>query len=197
MNNLIQLPPPQFDLNTPLMSALQQRRSKRRWQIEPLDYPTIANLLWAACGESRPATKRCKNRRTMPSARNAQTVSVYLAIESGVFHYLEAEHALREICSADLRRELTRQKMLKCMPAGLIYVADYSRMQGYINTDEHRRLLVAGTEAGCISQNVALYCAAADLHSVLIGLVDRELLANKLGFEEHQKVIYTQAVGHG
>jgi SagB-type dehydrogenase family enzyme len=195
MTDFIKLPAPQKELTFPLMKALEKRRTKRKWKAEPLSQQEIANILWAACGKTMNETKRSKSRRTAPSGRNSQTIKVYVATGKGLYLYDENLHRLVLIKPDDIRADLTNQKMMKNMPLGLVYVSDYSKLKGYVGTDDNRRLFVAGTETGFISQNVYLYCAAAELNTAVIGLVNREKLHKTMGLNDNEKVIYTQAIG--
>ncbi len=195
MSDIIHLPPPQKDLDFPLMKALELRRTRRRWSEEGLTLREISNLLWAACGITLEETKKSKSRRTAPSGRNSQTIGVYIALGSGLYRYEEKGHRLIRTLSEDIREHLGNQKMMKSMPAGLIYVSDFTKLTGYTGTDDKRKWFVAGTETGFISQNVYLYCASAQLSTAVIGLVDREKLHGIMGLQEHEKIVYTQAVG--
>jgi len=196
MTSLIQLPPPQKDLAFPLMRALEQRRTKRKWKDSPLSNQELSNLLWAACGITKEKTNKLKSKRTAPSATNSQAIKVYLALENGLFLYNETEHALLHLSKADIRRHIGSQKMMHSAPLGLIYVSDYSKMKTYLSKkDEGRKWFVSGTETGFISQNVYLYCASANLNTAIIGLVNREKLQEIMNLPKHEKVVYTQAVG--
>ena len=189
------LPSPQLELSFSLMQALKERRTKRKWSTEPLSMQDVSNILWCACGETKPATKRSKNRRTMPSGCNAQLVHVYAALPTGVYRYSEPEHKLFQIGSEDIRCNIGKQKMMKSAPLGLIYVADFGKNTGIIKSDYGQKMFVGGTEAGMMSQNVYLYCASAGINTVLIALTDRELLKKEMNLDENCEVIYTQAVG--
>lgn len=195
MIDCTKLPPPQIELGFPLMKALMNRRTKRKWKVEPLSQQDISNLLWAACGITHKETKKSKSRRTAPSGRNSQTIKVYVALGKGFYLYEERSHSLILKKPIDIREYLTNQKMMKGMPLGLVYVSDFSKLKGYVGTDDSRKLFVAGTETGFISQNVYLYCASAMLNTAVIGLVNRRDLHQRMGLAEHEKVIYTQAIG--
>jgi len=195
VDNTIQLLLPQKDLEFPLMKALSLRRTKRRWTGEGLSDQELSDLLWAACGMTAAPTPRAKSKRTVPSGRNAQAVHVYVALESGVYQYREESHDLYLQTEGDLRSIISNQKMMKSTPVGLVYVADFDKLKGYVGTDDQRKWFVSGTETGFISQNVYLYCAAANLSTAIIGLVDRERLHEAMQLKDNQKIIYTQAVG--
>jgi len=195
MESIVKLPPPQKDLAFPLMKALENRRSKRRWKPDPLSNQQLSNLLWAACGITRAAAPRSKSRRTAPSATNSQEIKVYLALEHGLYLYDETRHQLLQIHHRDIRSSIGTQKMMHSAPVGLIYVSDFSKLKKYLAKDEQRKWFVSGTDAAYISQNVYLYCTAAGLSTVVLGLVHREHLHEQMELEAHEKVMYTQVVG--
>ncbi len=195
METALILPPPQKDLEFPLMKALQLRRTRRKWDNSSLSDQELSNLLWAACGITMEETSQNKSKRTVPSARNSQTITVYVALHRGLFRYEEKSHRLIPILSLDIREHISTQKMMKSAPVGIIYVSDYSKLKGYVGTDDNRKLFVSGTETGFISQNVYLYCASANLNTAVIGLVNRDKLHDIMNLKDYEKVLYTQAVG--
>jgi SagB-type dehydrogenase family enzyme len=195
MNKTIQLPNPQKEMEFPLMQALQLRRTKRKWKDVNLTEQEISNLLWAACGITVEETKRSKSKRTAPSARNSQSIKVYVAINTGLYLYDEKNHRLVLKIEKDIREHIGTQKMMKSAPLGLIYVSDYSKLKGYIGKNDNHRWFVSGTETGFISQNVYLYCATANLSTAVLGLVDRDKLHEFMRLEKFEKVVFTQAVG--
>jgi SagB-type dehydrogenase family enzyme len=195
MTEIFKLPSPQKDLEFPLMKALALRRTKRRWKDENLSDQEIANLLWAACGITAEETIRSKSKRTAPSARNSQTIRIYVALENGLFRYDEKNHSLILIMNKDIREYIGNQKIMKSAPLGLIYVSDFSRLKGYVGINDNRKWFVAGTEARFISQNVYLYCALTQLSTAIIGLVDLDKLHQIMELPEWEKVVYTQVIG--
>ncbi len=195
MKQTIILPPPQKELEFPLMKALQGRRTKRKWKEDLLSLLEISDLCWVACGETKPATKNSKNRRTVPSGCNSQLITLYVALDSGVYRYIEPCHKLELVAEIDARPKIGTQKMMQSAPLGLIYVADFSKKTGIIKANESRKMFIAGTEAGLMSQNVYLYCSATNLNTVLIALVNREKLHEEIGLQENETIVYTQVVG--
>lgn len=194
MNDIV-LPKPQIDLKFPLMEAILKRRTRRKWKIETLSLQEASNILWCTCGQTKAATKRSRNRRTIPSACSSQIVKVYVALETGVYMYNESEHKLIQITDQDIRNRLGTQKMMKCAQFGLIYVADFNQGMGITKADYTDKMRAAGVETGCMSQNVYLYAASCSLSTVLLGLIDRDNLKQELKLDEGADVIYTQVVG--
>ncbi len=195
MAETIQLPAPQKDLSFSLMQALQERRSKRTWKDEPLSEQELSNLLWAACGITQAGKYKTKSKRTAPSACNSQSIDVYVAIKEGLFRYDEKGHQLTQVLAEDIREYIGTQKRMQSAPLGLIYVSDHSRMKLYFGKDEDKKMFFSGTHAGYVSQNVYLYCAAAHLNTVVLGLVDRDKLHKIMNLKDCEKVIFTQVVG--
>ncbi len=194
MNKKISLPNPELNLNFPLMKAFEQRRSKRKWSDQKLSLQQISNILWSACGETKKAKSNAKNRRTAPSAKNSQEISIYITMEEGVFLYNEQKHELIKHLNSNIISYIGTQKMMQNAPLGIIFISDYNKISNFAKTEE-KKLFISGTDTGFISQNIYLYCAAANLNTVVLGLVNRENLHNILQLETHQKVMYTQVIG--
>ncbi|MFW5711174.1 MAG: nitroreductase family protein [Spirochaetota bacterium] len=72
---------------------------------------------------------------------------------------------------------------------------DFPLMKALEARRSRRKWFVSGTDAAFISQNVYLYCTAAGLSTVVLGLVNREQLHEQMELEAHEKVMYTQVVG--
>jgi len=195
MTKIISLTPPQTNLPFPLMRAIKERRTKRKWQDAELPMQDLSNLLWAACGITYEATERTKSRRTAPSSCNSQEISVYVALPEGLYRYDEAEHALIGVLDKDLRPHIGTQKMMQSAPLGLIYVSDYRKLTNPVFNNDDRRWYTSAADAAFMSQNVYLYCTAANLSTAVLGLVDREGLHELMGLSVHEKVVYTQVVG--
>ena len=61
---------------------------------------------------------------------------------------------------------------------------------------ESDKVFYAATDTGFVSQNVYLYCASEGLATVVIGMVDKPVLAAKMKLRPEQKVVLTQPVGY-
>jgi len=196
MTKPIKFPVTQKNLGYPLMQALDQRRSVRKWDSKPVSMQDISNLLWAACGISKEKRGKTKSKRTAPSGCNSQEIRVYVLLPEGVFRYEEEAHMLQKHHSKDIRAQVGRQKMMQSAPMGLVYVADLSRMTSPLLRSLEAKRFTAWVDTGFISQNVYLYCAAANMATVALMLIDRIALREKLALNEDQKIVMTQAVGY-
>jgi nitroreductase len=183
----IQLPPPQTQGGRPLMEALKLRRSTREFKRANLSDQGLADLLWAGFGINRPET----GQRTAPSAMNSQEVDLYVALPQGLYVYEPKANELKPVSGEDLRAKTNAQAPIKDAPAVLIFVADLSRLA---KARQDMRPLYAEFSAGCISQNVYLYCASAGLATFVFDL-NRPPLAAAMKLKPEQQIILAQAVG--
>lgn len=184
------LPAPRKAGGKPLMTALNERQSRREIDpAKPIPGQILSDLLWSAFGVNRSES----GKRTAPSARNRKEIDIYLATAEGLFRFDADAHALNEVLKTDVRPKAGRQKFIWTAPAVLIYVADYARMGDMPEVDKN---FYAATDTGFISQNVYLFCASENLATVVIGMLDRAELAVAMQLGPDQKVILTQPVGY-
>jgi nitroreductase len=184
-----QLPPPRLEGGTPLMQALQLRRSTREYSDRPLPLEVLSDLLWAAFGVNRPAT----GDRTAPYWRHVMVIDVYAAMADGVWLYEPRQHALVQHARADIRAQTGLQDFVATAPLNLIYVAHGERMTD-ISAEDRR--LYASVDAGFVGQNVYLYCASEGLATVFRGALNQQKLAERLQLGAGQFVTFAQTVGY-
>ena len=183
----IKLPKPERKGGMPLYEALNNRMTQRKFADTPLDEQQLSNLLWCAGGVNREDGKL-----TSPTARNAQEIDIYVFIDKGVFLYVPKENVLKEILPEDHRMEISeRSKMPAEAPVTLLFYANYDKMDGF---DETAREFYGATDAGFVSQNVYLYCAANRLNTVVMGAINRELLNDLIPVDG--KAVLAQPVGY-
>jgi len=184
----IKLPAPQMDKGRPLMQALKNRQSLRDITPDKLPLQELGNILWAACGINRLES----GRRTAPTAKNWQEIDVYVALPEGLYLYDAKKHILAPVLNEDLRQFTGKQKFAQAAPVVLIYTADFEKMAG---AAEENKIFYSATDTGFISQNVYLYCASEGLATVVLGMVDKPRLQEKMKLRPAQRVILTQPVG--
>lgn len=184
----VQLPAPVLPLSVTLDECLRGRHSTREFSADPLSGAQLSALLWAAFGINRPHS----GGRTAPSAHDGQEIDVYAVMAEGSFRYEPQAHALTRVAEADLRAATGTQGFVAAAPLNLVYVADFARM---VDSKVDDRPFLAVADAGCIAQNVYLYCAGTGLCTVVRGLVDRLRLAALLGLGPSQRVALAQTVG--
>jgi SagB-type dehydrogenase family enzyme len=185
----IYLPLPVLSSPATLAQALANRRSSRAFRPDPLPLPLLSALLWSADGVNR----KHSGERTAPSAHNWQEIEVYAVMREGAYRYDAPAHRLCRVKADDLRGATGEQDFVASAPLNLVYAADFARMRE-ASADE--RSFLAGADAGCIAQNVYLFCAAAGLATVVRGLIDRARLALALGLSPTQRITLAQSVGY-
>ena len=185
----IVLPEPEMDGGKPLMQALSDRKTSRSYSSEALPDQVLSNLLWAAFGINRPES----GKRTAPSAVNWQEIDIYVALEQGLYIYDAQGHILRPVRAGDIREATGKQDFVGDAPVNLIYVADYSRMG---SASEENKDFYSAADTGFISQNVYLFCASEGLATVVRGLIDREMLSQRMNLSGEQRIILAQTVGY-
>ncbi len=183
----VQFPPVPASGGTSVMEALHQRQTIREIKTDPLPMPLLGNLLWAAFGINRPAN----DHRTAPSALNSQEIDLYVAMKDGLYVYEAKAHQLKQIATVDLRGKTSGQAFATNAPVTLIFIADLSRLA---KARPETRLAYAHFDAGCISQNVYLFCASEGLATVVHDL-DRGPLTTAMQLGPDQRIIIAQAVG--
>lgn len=186
--DVCELPSPQLPTTATLADALRKRESTRSFASLEISLEHLSALLWSAYGVNRPQS----GHRTAPSAHNWQEIEIYVVTADGSYRFEAGLHRLQLISAMDFRAETGRQDFVASAPLNLVYVADFELAS---NVSEGDRPFLIGADAGCIAQNVYLYCAAVGLGTVVRGLVDRQALAKKLGLRPTQRIALAQSVG--
>ncbi|MFZ2652518.1 MAG: nitroreductase family protein [Burkholderiaceae bacterium] len=181
------LPKPNLPSGVTLDQALKSRSSSRAFLPDSLPLEILSGLLWAAFGLNR------SGGRTAPSAHNWQEIDIFVVLPEGAYRYEAQGHRLLLVKAEDLRSVTGSQDFVAGTPLNLVYVADFARMP---ESKPEERSFLAGADAGCIAQNVYLYCAAAGLATVVRGLIDRSRLAAALGLTKTERITLAQSVGY-
>ena len=169
----IKLPAPDMGSGATVMQALKVRHSERAFAETELSERELSGLLWAANGFNRP------DKRTNATGMNKQTIVIYVCMKSGAYRYDAKANKLVKVCDEDLRAAIAdRQAFAAKAPVSLLIAADLSDpvYKGPWSTLTHY-------DAGIVSGNIYLYCAANGLATVCRGTMNREALkkALKLG----------------
>lgn len=184
-------------LNTPdmkrglsTMEALSKRQSTREYADKSLSLQDLSDLIWAAAGINR----EDQGKRTSPTATNAQEIDLYVCFPEGVYRYMPKEHSLEPVAKGDFRSTAaSQQEFAAKAPVILIIVADISKFRGDNKEDN---LLYGAMDAGIVSQNISLFCAANDLATVPRGWMMKEELHKALKLTETQYLMLNHPVGY-
>ncbi len=185
----IKLPAPNNNRGTSLMNALTQRASFRSWAEKEMDKQDISDLLWAANGINRPE----KGLRTAPSAHNAQDIDIFLFSKERIYLYNPEQHSLITLKTGDFRSQIGRQNYVGKAPISLILVSDIRRFK---KSDTGLCLNWAALDAGMISQNISLFCAATDMGTVPRTFFNDGQLRKLLALKNTQHIMIHHPVGY-
>ena len=184
------LPQPKTDeVKMTLMDALRQRSSVREFDANrTVDDQTLANVLWAACGISRPESGKI----TAASAMNAQDIQVYVCTAQGAWLWLPKENALQKVCDKDLRSAIAAcQESVASAPVSLVLVSDQSKFRGPAPGDSFGCM-----DVGYVSQNIYLACTALGLKTVARAMMFKDELIEGLKLNEKQLLMLNHPIGY-
>ncbi len=166
----IALPPPNRDPGVTVTQALKARHSTRAFSDKEIPPELLSGILWAANGFNRP------NKRTNATGLNKQEISVYAILPNGAYRYDAQANVLVKVCDQDLRPAVAgRQAFAATAPVSILIAADVSDP---IYAGEGRAL--SGYDAGIVSGNLYLYCAANGLATVCRRSMDGDALKKAL-----------------
>ncbi len=210
----IKLNPPDKARGHPFMKALSVKASATEWSDQDLSLQDLSDLMWAANGLNRPN----ENKTTASSAMNAHDVDIYVFMKDGVFVYDYRNHELDPVLGGDFRSAVMMQRPPRpaTMPEGsgaaavttdsppaspppaeaaiqIVLLSDSDRFRAGTNELKHEW---GAIDAGIISQNISLFCAATGLRTRPRGSVDKEKITEILKLKETQYVFLNHPVGY-
>ncbi|MCL2183039.1 MAG: SagB/ThcOx family dehydrogenase [Chitinispirillia bacterium] len=185
----IQLKKPDMARKGTLMDALSKRQSIREYSGKMITDQELADLLWAANGINRPA----ENKRTAPSAMNVQDIDIYVMTAQGVYLYDAKKSTLEPVTAGDHRAQISTQPFVATAPVSLMLVSDLSR---FTRGDDASKANLAALDAGIVSQNISLYCASANLATVVRAMIDADKMTPVLKLKPAQKIMLNMPVGY-
>lgn len=197
-NKEITLPQPQYESDTSIEEALQQRRSVRDYAEGPLALEEVGQLLWAAQG----ITDDGRGFRTTPSAGALYPLELYVVVgevetlSPGIYQYDPHNHTLRRVAEGERREALAveglGQDWIRDGAINIVFTAIYERVTGRYG--ERGRQYVH-MEAGHAAQNVYLQCASLELGGVVVGAFEDEGVQNVLQVPKDHVPLYIMPVG--
>ena len=189
-DKVIRLPKPDMNRGGTVMKALADRHSTREFAAKALSMADLSDLLWAANGVNRPES----GKRTAPSAMDKQEVDVYVVLPQGTYLYDAKAHQLNLVSEGDHRDAVAGgQAFVKTAPVSLVLVSDVARMG---DVKDSHALLMCAVDAGIVSQNISVFCSAANLATVPRASMDEAKLRTVLKLKDSQKPLMNHPVGY-
>jgi hypothetical protein len=201
----IELPGPNKKRGLPLMETLSVKASALEWSDRDLGLEDLSDLLWAANGINRPD----QDKRTASSAQNAHDIDIYLFMKDGVYLYDADDHVLKPVLAGDFRSQIMMTPPPRPKdadgpppppppppsnpPLQIILVSDVSRFK--FGPPELKPEWGA-IDAGIVSQNISLFCAATGVGTRPRASVEVEKVKGLLGLGDTQHVLLNHPVGY-
>jgi SagB-type dehydrogenase family enzyme len=187
----------------PVIQAIRQRRSRRKFTRDPLTLEELSFLLWATQGLSRAAGSSPPNLRTVPSAGARHPFETYLLLNRvegvgpGLYRYLPLEH---QLCLLDEDVRTAREIHIACLEqyvlesaVTFIWTAIPYRTEWRYATLAHRVILM---DAGHLCQNLYLACESIGAGTCAVGAYDQARLDAILDVDgDEELAIYVAPVG--
>lgn len=185
----IQLNAPDMGRGSSLMQALKDRRSVREYSPEALSLKDMSDLLWAANGVNRP-----DGHHTAATALNKEDIDIYVLLEQGAYLYRPATSELVLVAEGDHRALIRGQQVdFPIPPVTLVMVTTPSR---FGIPDPSASALMGAVDAGIVSQNIMLFCAANGLVTVPRASMDHAAIAKVLKLAESSMPVINNPVGY-
>lgn len=181
--------------NDNIQTLLENRQSFRDFaEGDSLNARELAAILWCANG-----TNREGKGRTAPSALAMNLIDIYVFNKSGVYKWDPVSSTILPISSADMRIETGMQEFVQNAALNLVMVFDSKKIEKQkpdMELEKDKAAIYAAIEAGAISENIYLTCAALNLGTVVRGSFDNDKILNILQLmPENCSVICAQSIG--
>ena len=186
-----------------LRSAIEARRTVRKYADEVLTLEELAYLLWVSQGVKR-VSSRPSTARTVPSAGARHAFETYVLVNRvagltpGLYRYAAIEHGLVDL---EAEEEITEKVSHACLDQGQIkysaatfmWVAVAERMYWRYTERGYRYLHL---DAGHVCQNLALGAEQIECGICPIAAFDDVLLNKTLKLDgENMFVVYLASLG--
>jgi len=201
----IKLNEPDKKRGLPFMETLSVKASAREWSDQELSLQDLSDLLWAANGVNRPEEKKY----TASSAMNAHDVDIYVFMKGGVYIHDADTHVLNPLLEGDFRSELMKTPPPRPAdstgaPPPPRHAPDNAPIQIILVSDADRfrmgppelKYEWGAIDAGIVSQNISLFCAATGLKTRPRASMDKEKIKKLLNLKDTQYVLLNHPVGY-
>ena len=187
---VIKLNEPNKTGGSSVMEAFSNRKSVRAFSDKKLSTQELSDLVWAAAGINRSGS----GLRTAPSWRNYQDIDLFVCFPEGMYFYNSKQHVLEPFAKGNFYPLIAAdQPYVNDAPVILLLIADLSKMQ---DDNVLPQMVIAGLDAGIVSQNISIFCAGNNLITVPRGFMNREELIKVLKLKETQHIMLNHPVGY-
>jgi len=186
-----------------LLTAIENRKSVRKFAPGWLSLQELAYLLWTTQGVKR-VTPRPATLRTVPSAGSRHPLETYLWVHRveglvpGIYRYKAIGHSLVQLDTSEgwgekLSEACYKQQFVGDAAVSFFWAADVYRAEWRYNERAYRYVLL---DAGHVCQNLHLACEAISAGMCAVGAYHDDALNTLLGLDGKANfVVYAAAVG--
>lgn len=140
--------------------SLAHRKSVRSYTDKAISDGLLIDILWAGNGISHDGDKR-----TAPSAVNAQDIDMYVCKADGTYKYNAIENVINKLTDTDIRPLLQAQNaFIMSAPVTILLVSDQRKFGE--RREDSRNAVFGYIDAGLVSENISLYCTSVGLGTV-------------------------------
>lgn len=181
---------PDLSRGMSVMKALSLRASATDYDTTSFKLKDLSDLVWAANGINRADI----GKRTAPSAMNSQDIDIYVLMKSGAYLYDANKQLLVLIAEGDYRLLAAgRQADVAKAPVNCILVSDISRFR---SGEESSKLIWAAEDAGIVSQNISVFCAAVGFSTRPRATMELQKLSEVLKLTSTQHLMLNHPVSY-
>jgi SagB-type dehydrogenase family enzyme len=203
----VELPKPMLTSDFSIEKVLNERRSVRSYEDEPLTLEEVSQLLWSAYGITYPRKGAPEfirgGLKTAPSAGARYPLEIYLVagdvkgLLPGIYWYVPEGHVIHRLADGDVRLDLQAaclsQKFAGEAPVSIVWSAVYERCtEKYGERGQERYVCM---DLGHSAQNVYLQCGSLGLGTCAIGAFTDEALKKLIGMTEEEVPLYVMPIG--
>jgi len=188
----------------PLVDAIRNRESRRRFADDPLPFEDVSFLLWATQGVRRVHPDKVWAMRTVPSGGCRHPMETYLwvrnvkSLNPGLYRYAPLEHALVRLETKaagmpSLAEVCYGQDFVDRAAVTFVWTAIPYRTEWRYGPDSLKDILLS---CGHICQNLYLACESIGAGTCAIVAYDQDALDAFLGVDGEDEIsLYVAPVG--
>lgn len=197
------VPPDEFKVGAmPLVEAIRQRKSHRKFTDTPLTLEELSFLLWSTQGVHQVIREGAATHRTVPSGGARHSFETHLLVNRvqglvpGLYRYLALEHKLYRVRSEpDLERKVNQATNNQNFGGAVVFMWTTIPYRSEWRYSFLSHKLIA-MDAGHVCQNLYLAATAIGAGTCAIDSYDQDKLDEVLGLDgEDEFTIYVAPVG--
>lgn len=174
-----------------ILKTIDIRKSHRSFKEGDVSMEDLSTILWAGWGESH-------GKRTAPTAMNAQDITLYVFLQSGVYRYNEKSNVLELVTKGDFRQNTDNPGGFAAKVTNIAIVSDFDKFTRVKNDDD--KMSFGAMSAAYVSENLYLVCAGLfpEIGTVTryARYIDKNKVSEFLPLKDSEHVFLFQTIGY-